>query len=82
VHLRHLLSNSIVNASNEYDLIIRLCILLRVYQLNTGRTSVRNKVFFSAGFYCALLTQHVSALDIFFVFTNHLKMAAKQGRNM
>jgi hypothetical protein len=26
-------------------LIIGLCILLRVYQLNTGRTSIRNKVF-------------------------------------
>jgi hypothetical protein len=26
-------------------LIIGLCILLRVYKLNTGRTSVRNKVF-------------------------------------
>jgi hypothetical protein len=24
----------------------------------------------------------VTALDIFFVFTNHLKMAAKQSRNM
>jgi hypothetical protein len=63
---------------------------------------------FSATFYCALLTLHVSApfsgrpqvvrkhllngsveytsivtaLDIFFVFTNHLRMAAKRGRNM
>jgi hypothetical protein len=46
-------------------LIIGLCILLRLYQLNTGRTSVRNKVS-SARFYCALLTLQVSALDIFF----------------
>jgi hypothetical protein len=40
---------------------IGLCILLRVYQLNIGITSVRNKVFFGATFYCALLTLHVSA---------------------
>jgi hypothetical protein len=31
-------------------LIIGLCILLRVYQLNTGRTSVCNKVFFVLDF--------------------------------
>jgi hypothetical protein len=43
-------------------LIIGLCILLRVYQLNIGITSVRNKVFLGARFYCALLTLHVSAL--------------------
>jgi hypothetical protein len=33
-----------------------LCILLRVYQLNIGITSVRNKVFFGARFYCERLT--------------------------
>jgi hypothetical protein len=44
-----------------YSLIIGLCILLRVYQLNIVITSVRNKVFFIARFYCALLTLHVSA---------------------
>jgi hypothetical protein len=48
-------------------LIIGLCILLREYQLNTGRTSVSNKVFFSARFYCALLTLYVSA-----PFSGHL----------
>jgi hypothetical protein len=32
-----------------------------VYQLNIGITSARNKVFFGARFYCALLTLHVSA---------------------
>jgi hypothetical protein len=47
--------------------IIGLCILLRGYQLNTGITSVRNKVFFGARFYCALLTLHVSA-----PFSGHL----------
>jgi hypothetical protein len=30
-------------------------------ELNIGITSVCNKVFFSAKFYCALLTLHVSA---------------------
>jgi hypothetical protein len=50
-----------------------LCILLRVYQLNTGRTSVRNKVFFSARFYCALLTLHVSA-----PFSGHLQVVRKR----
>jgi hypothetical protein len=34
--------------------IIGLCVMLCVYQLNIGITSVRNKVFFSASFYCAL----------------------------
>jgi energy-converting hydrogenase Eha subunit H len=77
-------------------LIIGLCILLRVYQSNIGITSVRNKVFFSARFYYALITLHVSTpfgghlqvvhivttLNIFFVFMNHLKMAAKRDRNM
>jgi hypothetical protein len=46
-----------------------------VYQLNTGRTSVRNKVFFSARFYCALLTLHVSA-----PFGGHLQVVRKHTR--
>jgi hypothetical protein len=36
---------------------------------NTGRTSVLYKVFFSARFYCALLTLHVSA-----PFSGHLRI--------
>jgi hypothetical protein len=42
------------------------------YQLNTGRTSVRKKVFFSARFYCELLTLHVSA-----PFSGHLQVVRK-----
>jgi hypothetical protein len=42
------------------------------WQLNTGRTSIRNKVFFSARFYCALLTLHVSA-----PFGGHLQEVRK-----
>jgi hypothetical protein len=59
---------------NQYIsiLIIGLCILLRVYQLNIGITSVRNKVFFGARFYCALLTLHVSA-----PFGGHLQVVRK-----
>jgi hypothetical protein len=53
-------------------LITGLCILLRVYQLNIGITSVRNIVFFSARFYCALLTIHVSA-----PFGGHLQVVRK-----
>jgi hypothetical protein len=53
-------------------LIIGLCILLCVYQLNIGITSVRNKVFFSARFYCALLALHVSA-----PFGGHLQVVRK-----
>jgi hypothetical protein len=34
-------------------LIIGSCILLSVSQVNIGITSVRNKVFFNARFYCA-----------------------------
>jgi hypothetical protein len=45
---------------------------LRVYQLNIGITSVPNKVFFSARFYCALLTLHVSA-----PFGGHLQVVHK-----
>jgi hypothetical protein len=36
------------------------------------KTSVRNTVFFSAGFYCALLTLHVSA-----PFSGHLQVVRK-----
>jgi uncharacterized membrane protein len=54
-------------------LIIGLCILMRVYQLNIGITSVRNKVFFSARFYCALLTLHVST-----PFGSHLQVVRKR----
>jgi hypothetical protein len=57
----------------EVILIIGLCILLRVYQLNIGITSVRNKVFFGARFYCALLTLHVLA-----PFGGHLQVVRKQ----
>jgi hypothetical protein len=53
-------------------LIIGLCNLLRVYQINIGRTSVRNTVFFSARFYCALLTLHVAA-----PFGGHLQVVHK-----
>jgi Ni/Fe-hydrogenase subunit HybB-like protein len=53
-------------------LIIGLCILLRVYQLNIGITSLRNKVFFGARVYCALLTLHVSA-----PFGGHLQVVLK-----
>jgi hypothetical protein len=41
-------------------------------QLNIGITSVRNKVFFGARFYCALLTLHVSA-----PFGGHLQVFRK-----
>jgi hypothetical protein len=41
-----LTSNIIRQQTNSINLIIGLCILLRVYQLNIGITSVRNKVFF------------------------------------
>jgi hypothetical protein len=41
-------------------------------KLNTGRTSVRNKVFFSARFYCALLTLHVSV-----PFSGHFQLIRK-----
>jgi hypothetical protein len=53
-------------------LIIGLCILLRLYQLNIGITSVRNRVFFGARFYCVLLTLHVSA-----PFGGHLQVVRK-----
>jgi hypothetical protein len=53
-------------------LIMGLCILLHMYQLNNGITSVCNKVFFSARFYCALLTLHVSA-----PFGGHLQVVHK-----
>jgi hypothetical protein len=53
-------------------LIIGLCILLRVYQLNIGITSVLNRIFFGARFYCALLTLHVSA-----PFGGHLQVVRK-----
>jgi hypothetical protein len=39
---------------------------------NIGITSVRNKVFFGARFYCALLTLHVSA-----PFAGHLQVVRK-----
>jgi hypothetical protein len=55
-----------------FALIIGLCILLRMYQSNIGITSVRNKVFFSSRFYCALLTLHVSA-----PFGCHLQVVRK-----
>jgi hypothetical protein len=57
------------------------CIFLRIanifnnnhwYQLNIGITSVRNKVFFGARFYCSLLTLHVSA-----PFGGHLQAVPK-----
>jgi hypothetical protein len=60
------------NRADPLILIIGLCILLCVYQLNIGITSVRNKVFFSARFYCALLTLHVSA-----PFGGHLQVVHK-----
>jgi hypothetical protein len=53
-------------------LIIGLYILLRVYRLNIGITSVRNIVFFSARFYCAPPTLHVSA-----PFDCHLQVVRK-----
>jgi hypothetical protein len=67
LHLRTMKTSDII-------LIIGLCILLRVYQLNTGRTSVRNKVLLSINvkFYCALLTLHVSA-----PFRGHLQVVRK-----
>jgi hypothetical protein len=43
-----------------------------LFKLNTGITSVRNKVFSGARFYCALLTLHVSAL-----FDGHLQVVRK-----
>jgi hypothetical protein len=55
-----------------FFLIIGLCILLRVYQLNIVITSVRNKVFFGARFYFAFLTLHVSA-----PFGGHLQVVHK-----
>jgi hypothetical protein len=63
----------LVTLSDYIILIIGLCILLRVYQLNIGITPVRNKVFFGVRFYCALLTQHVSA-----PFGGHLQVVRKQ----
>jgi hypothetical protein len=54
-------------------LIIGLCILLRVYSLNIGITSVRNQEFFSARFYCALLTLHVFSAP----FGGHLQVVRK-----
>jgi hypothetical protein len=53
-----------------------LCILLRVYQLNIGITSVRNKIFFGARFYCALLTLYVSA-----PFGGHLQVVRKHKKS-
>jgi hypothetical protein len=43
-----------------------------IYLLNIGITSVRNRVFFSARFYCTLLTLHVSA-----PFSGHLQVVCK-----
>jgi hypothetical protein len=43
--------------SNE----VYVCGLSDNIQLNIGITAERNKVFFGARFYCALLTLHVSA---------------------
>jgi hypothetical protein len=60
-HTYKTIGKLIVLYNNKQVLIIGLCILLRVYQLNIGITSVRNKVFFGARFYCALLTLQVSA---------------------
>jgi hypothetical protein len=59
------------------SLIIGLCVLLSVYQLNIGITSVRNKVFFGARFYCPLLTLHVSA-----PFGGHLQVVRKHKKNI
>jgi hypothetical protein len=65
-------STNILSNNIPCLLIIGLCILLRVYQIIIGITSVRNKVFFGARFYCALLTLHVSAL-----FDGHLHVVCK-----
>jgi hypothetical protein len=43
--------NRISFVERFYNLIIGLCILLRVYQLNIGTTSVSNKEFFGARLY-------------------------------
>jgi hypothetical protein len=43
-----------------------------VSELNVGITSIRNKIFFGARFYCALLTLHVSA-----PFGGHLQVVRK-----
>jgi hypothetical protein len=42
-----------------FTLIIGLCILLRVYQSNIGRPPYATQ-YFSARFYCALITLHVA----------------------
>jgi hypothetical protein len=65
-------SITLLNFLSISYLIIGLCILLRVYQLNVGITSVSNKVFFGAKFYCALLTLHVSA-----PFGGHLQVVRR-----
>jgi hypothetical protein len=59
------------------SLIIGLCILLSVYQLNIAITSVSNKVFFGARFYFALLTLHVSA-----PFGGHLQVVFANTKNI
>jgi hypothetical protein len=48
------------------------CSIKGALELNIGITSVRNKVFFGARFYCALLTLHVSA-----PFDGHLQVVHK-----
>jgi hypothetical protein len=53
------INQNLREAIKQVNLIIGLCILLRVYQLIYVETSVRNKC--QCSFYCALLTLHVSA---------------------
>jgi hypothetical protein len=63
-------SKTLVDDSKEVGLEIN--VEKTKYMLYIGITSVRNKVFFSPGFYFAFLTLHVSA-----PFGGHLQMVRK-----
>jgi hypothetical protein len=59
---------------NNLWLIIGLCILLRVYQSNIGRPPYATQ-YFSARFYCALISLHVSVFQYLIEFVIIPKVA-------
>jgi hypothetical protein len=60
------------NSLTEFGVPMKPVGLIKLCLLNIGITSVSNKVFFGARFYCALLTLHVSVS-----FGGHLQVVRK-----